>query len=131
MIFGQLMECNMRNIFLGYSYTKRGGETVPSTFLKNQNWACLWISSLKFYTVYFHFMPRWGPSKYIETKPHTLLSPHTKLFQKTKKLLELLSLSRFLHDFWRKQFFCYILLLDQILLFSSLYFMRYWVVCVL
>ena len=27
MKFGQLIECNMRNIFLGKSYTKCGGET--------------------------------------------------------------------------------------------------------
>ena len=27
--FGQLIECNMRNIFLEKSYTKYGGETSP------------------------------------------------------------------------------------------------------
>ena len=30
--FGQLMECNMRNIFLEKSYTKFGGETSPRPF---------------------------------------------------------------------------------------------------
>ena len=29
MKFGQLIECNMRNIFLEKSYTKCGGETSP------------------------------------------------------------------------------------------------------
>ena len=29
MKFGQLIECNMRNIFLEKSYTKYGGETIP------------------------------------------------------------------------------------------------------
>ena len=32
MKFGQLMECNMRNIFLEKSYTKWGGETSPRPF---------------------------------------------------------------------------------------------------
>ena len=30
--FGQLIECNMRNIFLEKSYTKCGGETSPRSF---------------------------------------------------------------------------------------------------
>ena len=32
MKFGQLIECNMRNIFLENSYTKYGGETSPRPF---------------------------------------------------------------------------------------------------
>ena len=32
MKFGQLIECNKRNIFLEQSYTKRGGETSPRPF---------------------------------------------------------------------------------------------------
>ena len=32
MKFGQLIEYNMRNIFLEKSYTKCGGETSPRTF---------------------------------------------------------------------------------------------------
>ena len=34
MKFGQLIEYNMRNIFLEKPYTKRGGETIPKPFLK-------------------------------------------------------------------------------------------------
>ena len=34
MTFGQLIECNMRNIFLENSYTKYGGETSPRPFSK-------------------------------------------------------------------------------------------------
>ena len=34
MKFGQLIECNMRNIFLEKSYTKCGGETSPRPFSK-------------------------------------------------------------------------------------------------
>ena len=35
MKFGQLIECNMRNIFHEKSYGKCGGETVPDPFLEN------------------------------------------------------------------------------------------------
>ena len=37
MKFGQLIECNMRNIFLEKSYTKCGGEASTRPFYKNQN----------------------------------------------------------------------------------------------
>ena len=33
--FGQLIEHNMRNIFLEKQYTKCGGETSPKPFFKN------------------------------------------------------------------------------------------------
>ena len=32
MKFGQLVECNMKNIFLGKSFTKSGEETSPRPF---------------------------------------------------------------------------------------------------
>ena len=35
MKFGQLLEYNMRNIFVEKSYTKCGGETTPRPFSKN------------------------------------------------------------------------------------------------
>ena len=34
MKFDQLIECNMRNIFLEKSYTKCGGENIPRPFCK-------------------------------------------------------------------------------------------------
>ena len=34
MKFGELIEHNMRNIFLEKSYTKSGGDTVPRPFSK-------------------------------------------------------------------------------------------------
>ena len=34
MNFGQLMECNMKNIFLEKSNAKCGGETIPRLFSK-------------------------------------------------------------------------------------------------
>ena len=56
MKFGQLIECNMRKNFLEKSYTKCGGKPVPDSLLKNENRACLWINSLKFYLVCFYCM---------------------------------------------------------------------------
>ena len=37
MIFGQLTECNMRNIFLKKSYTNVVEKLVPDPFLNNEN----------------------------------------------------------------------------------------------
>ena len=37
MKFGQLIEYNMRNIFLEKSYTKYGGETIPRPFSQKSN----------------------------------------------------------------------------------------------
>ena len=34
---GQWIEYNMRNIFVGKSYTKCSGETISRPFAKNQN----------------------------------------------------------------------------------------------
>ena len=34
MTFGQLIECNMRNIFVEKSYTKCAGETIPRPLSK-------------------------------------------------------------------------------------------------
>ena len=52
--FGQLVEYNMKNIFLEKLYTKCGTKiSTPDSFLKNQNWAYLCVNSLKFYSVCF------------------------------------------------------------------------------
>ena len=47
----KLMEYNTGNIFLKKSYTNVVEKLVPDPFLKNQNWAYPWISSLKFYVL--------------------------------------------------------------------------------
>ena len=44
MKFGQLIEHNIRNIFLGKSYTKCSGETIPRPFSKKKAKLSLWIS---------------------------------------------------------------------------------------
>ena len=45
MQFGQLIEYNMRNIFLEKSNVVE--KLVLDPFMENQNWAYLWINSLK------------------------------------------------------------------------------------
>ena len=64
MKFGQLIECNMRNIFLEKSYTKCGGETSPRLFSEKLKLSIL----LDKYTACFYCIPSWGLSKYVETK---------------------------------------------------------------
>ena len=71
MKFGQLIQYNIKNVFLEKSHTKCDGETMPDPFLKNQNWAYIWINSVKFYTVCFYCKSSWRLSKYIETKLQT------------------------------------------------------------
>ena len=67
--FGQLIEYNMRKIFLKKPYPKCGGETSPKPFSKKSK---LSISlDQKSYSVYLYCMPSWGLSKYIETKLQT------------------------------------------------------------
>ena len=39
MKFGQLIEYNMRNIFIEKSYTKCGGETAPRAFFKKSKFS--------------------------------------------------------------------------------------------
>ena len=58
MEFGQLIEHNMRNIFLEKSYTKCGGETIPRFFPEKSKLNIPLINSLKFYTVCIYCMPR-------------------------------------------------------------------------
>ena len=68
MKYGQLTECNMKNIFLKKSYTKCGGETIPKPFSK---WSKLSMSLDQYSKVYvlcFYCIPICGQSKYTETK---------------------------------------------------------------
>ena len=44
MKFGQLIEHDMRNIFLKKSYTKCDGDTIPRLFPKKSKMNYLWIN---------------------------------------------------------------------------------------
>ena len=55
------------------NHTQNAMENLFSDpFLKSQNWAYVWINSLKCYTVCFYCMPSWVLWKYIETKLLTI-----------------------------------------------------------
>ena len=108
------------------NHTQNAMEIIfPYPFLKNQNWPYLWISILKFHTACFHGMPSWGLSEHIETKLQTTCFYLISSFFKKTKGLELVSLSHFLHDFWKKYLACYILLPGQISLSGCLDFARF------
>ena len=102
MKFGLVKEYNMRNIFVEKSYTKFG-RTSPKPFsgklkltISLNQWSkvlyCLFLLYGKLRAIKMH----WN-----EAADH-LLSPHIKLFQKIKRGLELVSLPRFLHNFFKK-----------------------------
>ena len=131
MKFLQLIEDNMRNIFLQKLYTKFYGETIPRLFLKNQNWEYLCINSLKFCAVCSYCMPSWGLSKYIETKLHTTWVYLIESLFKSQNRPETSLPPIVCMIFKEKYFSCYILLTDQTELSGSFYFVRYWAICVL
>ena len=55
MKFGQLLEYNMKNIFVEKSYTKCGGETNRRPFSKKLKWADLWIKSEVLYNLFLSY----------------------------------------------------------------------------
>ena len=56
LIFGQLIEYNMRNFFLRKHPQNVVEKLAPDPFLKSENYAYLWINNLKYYTVCFYCM---------------------------------------------------------------------------
>ena len=55
MKFDQLIEYNIRSIFVGPSYPKCDGEAIPRPLSKNKHLAYLWINSLKFYSCFLWY----------------------------------------------------------------------------
>ena len=53
MKFGQLIEHNIRNLFLEKLYRKYVEDTSLRPFIANQNWGYRWIKNLKYYKVCF------------------------------------------------------------------------------
>ena len=83
--------------FLKYHIQNVAEKLSPDPFLKTQNWTYLWIIILKFNTVCFYCMPSWGLSKFIRSKLQTTcFYLIKKLFLKTKRGLQLVSLPGFL-----------------------------------
>ena len=68
MKFGQLIKCNMKNIFLGKSYTNCGGKTIPRPFSKKSK---LSISLDQESQVLHGLFLLYDKLRYIETKLQT------------------------------------------------------------
>ena len=86
MTFGQLIEHNMKNIFLEKSYIKCGGENSPRTF--SEKIKIEYISGSAFWNfiqfVFSVYLSR-GLPKYIETKVLITCFTSYKAFLKNKK----------------------------------------------
>ena len=136
MKFGQLIECNIRNIFLEKSYPKCGGETSPRPFSGKLN---LSISLDQQAKVLYSLILENGKFsvklRAIEIDQNEaadrLFSPHVRFFQKTKVVRNQPPCLIYRIIFEEKYFSSYILLIGQIALFGCLYFVRYWAICVL
>ena len=114
---GQLIECNMRNIFLKDHAQNVMEKLVPNSFLTIKIEDATG-SIVFFYAVCFHYMTSWGLLKYNKIKMQTNCCRLTiSFFSKNKKRSET-------NLRGEKSFSCYILLIDQILLFRCLYFVR-------
>ena len=85
MKFGQLIEYNMRNIFLEKFYAKLDGETVPRPFSKKSKLSIFFDEQSKVLYSLFLLNPNWALSKYIQTKLQTTCFYHIKGFLKNKK----------------------------------------------
>ena len=101
----QVIERAMRNIFLENSYTKCGAETSLRPF--PEKWK-LSTSLDQLAKVSYSLFLLYAKLRAIEiywnyAADHWHLS-HSKLFLITKRGLGLVSLTYFLHDFWRKLF---------------------------
>ena len=81
MKFGQLIECNMRNIFLGKSYTKYSGETSPRPFSEKWKLSISLDQLAKVSDTLFLMHAKLRAVKIIETMAaYYLHFPHLKLF---------------------------------------------------
>ena len=65
---GQLIEYNMRNIFLENSYPICGGETIRRSFSEKNKIEHISGSTVWSFIVCFYRMPSWELKKYIKTE---------------------------------------------------------------
>ena len=129
MTFGQLIQCNIRNIFLEKPYIKYDGGLVRVPFLENPNWGYLWINSPKVHTICFYCIPGWTLSNILTLRCSPLSYTSYKADFKSKKFPELVSLPHFLYFFKENCISKYSI--DQISLSGCLYFVKYGTISVL
>ena len=106
MKFGQLIEYNMRNIFLEKSYTNCGSEIIPKPFSTKPKLRIFLDIFLEYFLIYFVFIVCQVEDyrTWLKVSCRPLAFTSSKAFLKNKKGLELVLLPHFLHDFWRKIF---------------------------
>ena len=111
MKFGQLIECNMRNIFLEESYSKCGGKTSSRLFSENVNWPCLWINGHSFIQFVFIIWQFEGNRNILNLSCRPLAFTSNKVFLKKNKERPGTSLPASFSaiSFEEKCFSCYIL----------------------
>ena len=80
----QLIQHNMRKLFVEKSYTNVMEKSCSDSFLKNQNWAYFWTNILKFYTIYFYCISSSG--YWIILKLSTLFDVIESFFKKWKEV---------------------------------------------
>ena len=132
--YGKLIEYNMRNILLEKSCTKYGGETsLRPLFKKSKLSIPLDQQSETLHSLFWLYVQVEIYQNIIKLRCWSLRLTLCKAILKTKRGLELVSLSNFQHDFEKKIFLTLysILLTNQISLPDCPYFLRHWVVCVL
>ena len=101
MKIAQLIEYNIKNIFLEKLYTKCGGEASLRVFYKNLKFSiCLdqqseMLQSLLLLYVQVNVYQNISKLRCLPL----VLTLYKAFFKKTKAVLELVSLSHFLHDF--------------------------------
>ena len=82
MKFCPLLEYKMRNIFIEKSYKK----SVPCPFLKNINWAYLWINSQNLCDLRFYCYPSWNYQILLKVRVRQLAFTSYKPFKISKVL---------------------------------------------
>ena len=125
MAFGQLTEYNLINIFLKKSYAKFGGETIPRPFPEKSK---LSISLGQYSKVLYSLFLLYVKLKAIEIYQNYAADHFLLLNVKVWKWSSCLIFCMISEE---KHFSCYILSTGQILLPVCLYFVRYWVMCLL
>ena len=122
----QLIEYYLRYNFIEKSYTKCGGETIPTPFYKKSKLSISLDQYSKDLYILFLLLPSRGLSNVIETKLLTncfYLLPHKALLKTKKRYGTRMYLIFCI--ICEKGFCCYVLLPDQISMSGCLYFMRY------
>ena len=104
MKLGQLVEYNIRNIFLEKSSAKCGVENIPRSFsttlsISLDQWSKVLCS------LFLLHAKLWAIEILLKLSCRPFAFNSCRVFlKKTKRRLELVSLPHFMHDFWRKIF---------------------------